>query len=144
MKKLVLLIACAVFAFSANAAPQPVDFNKLPKHSQEFIQKNFPTEKVKNVWMDREASWDKYTVNFNSGNMVSFEGGKGNWSQIMMKDGSVPMAVIPMKIKSYTGTKYPGMPIIGIKTTADGYEVWLSDKTALTFDKDGKFVKAAK
>ena len=56
---------------AVNAAPQKVDFGKLPKNSQEFIQKNFPGEKVKAVEMDREASWDKYTVYFNSGNQVS-------------------------------------------------------------------------
>ena len=61
MKKILLLVAAAVFAFAVNAAPQKVDFGKLPKNSQEFIQKNFPGEKVKAVEMDREASWDKYT-----------------------------------------------------------------------------------
>ena len=67
MKKILLLIASAAIALAVNAAPQKVDFGKLPKNSQEFIQKNFPGEKVKAVEMDREASWDKYTVYFNSG-----------------------------------------------------------------------------
>ena len=49
MKKILLLIAAAVFAFAVSAAPQKVDFGKLPKNSQEFIQKNFPGEKVKAV-----------------------------------------------------------------------------------------------
>ena len=64
MKKILLLIASAAIALAVNAAPQKVDFGKLPKNSQEFIQKNFPGEKVKAVEMDREASWDKYTVYF--------------------------------------------------------------------------------
>ena len=83
MKKILLLIASAAIALAVNAAPQKVDFGKLPKNSQEFIQKNFPGEKVKAVEMDREASWDKYTVYFNSGNQVSFEGGSGDCSQII-------------------------------------------------------------
>ena len=74
MKKILLLIASAAIALAVNAAPQKVDFGKLPKNSQEFIQKNFPGEKVKAVEMDREAS-DKYTFYFNSGNQVSFEVG---------------------------------------------------------------------
>ena len=101
MKKILLLIASAAIALAVNAAPQKVDFGKLPKNSQEFIQKNFPGEKVKAVEMDREASWDKYTVYFNSGNQVSFEGGSGDCSQIIMKNGSVPMSVIPAKVKTY-------------------------------------------
>ena len=62
MKKILLLIASAAIALAVNAAPQKVDFGKLPKNSQEFIQKNFPGEKVKAVEMDREASWDKYRI----------------------------------------------------------------------------------
>ena len=94
--------------------------------------------------MDREASWDKYTVYFNSGNQVSFEGGSGDWSQIIMKEGSVPMSVIPAKIKTYTGNNYPGQRVVMLETTADGYKAVLANKTALDFDKDGNFVKAAK
>ena len=141
MKKILLLIASAAIALAVNAAPQKVDFGKLPKNSQEFIQKNFPGEKVKAVEMDREASWDKYTVYFNSGNQVSFEGGSGDCSQIIMKNGSVPMSVIPAKVKTYAGNTYR---IVMMETTADGYKVALSDKTVLDFDKDGNFTKATK
>ena len=144
MKKFLLLVAAAAMAFAVTAAPQKVDFGKLPKNSQEFIQKNFPSEKVKSVEMDREASWDKYTVYFNSGNQVSFEGGSGDWSQIIMKEGSVPMSVIPAKIKTYTGNNYPGQRVVMLETTAGGYKAVLANKTALDFDKDGNFVKAAK
>lgn len=44
-EKILLLIASAAIALAVNAAPQKVDFGKLPKNSQEFIQKNFPGEK---------------------------------------------------------------------------------------------------
>lgn len=144
MKKILLLIASAAFVFAVNAAPQKVDFGKLPNNSQEFIQRNFPREKVKSVEMDREASWDKYTVYFNSGNQVSFEGGSGDCSQIIMKEGSVPMTVIPAKVRTYTGNTYPGQRIVMFETTADGYKIALANKTVLDFDKEGDFTKASK
>jgi len=144
MKKILLFLACAATAFTANAAPQKVDFDKLPNNSQEFIQKNFSNEKVKSVEMDREASWDKYTVYFNSGNQVSFEGGSGDCSQIIMKNGSVPEVAIPVKLRSYAGMKYPGQRIVMYQTTADGYKLGLSDGTHVDFDKEGDFVKATK
>ena len=144
MKKILLLIASAAIALAVNAAPQKVDFGKLPKNSQEFIQKNFPGEKVKAVEMDREASWDKYTVYFNSGSRVSFEGGKGDWSEIVMKNGAVPATVIPVRIKTYVADNYSRQRIVMMETTADGYKVALSDKTVLDFDKDGNFTKATK
>lgn len=144
MKKILLFLVCAATAFAVNAAPQNVDFGKLPKNSQEFIQKNFPREKVKSVEMDREASWDKYTVYFNSGSQVSFEGGSGDWSEILMKDGAVPATVIPAKIRTYAGNTYRGTNMVMLKTTADGYEAKLSSGTILYFDKDGNFTKATK
>ncbi len=144
MKKILLLVVAAVAACAAFAAPQKVDFDKLPKNSQEFVQKYFPSEMVKSVEMDREASWDKYTVYFNSGNQVSFEGGSGDCAQIIMKNGSVPAAVIPTNIKSYVGNNYPNQRVVLMETTADGYRVGLADRTMIDFDKDGQFVKAMK
>lgn len=144
MKKILLFFVCAAAAVSVSAAPQEVEFDKLPKNSQEFVQKNFPGEKVKSVVMDREASWDKYTVYFNSGNQVSFEGGSGDCSQIIMKRGRVPATALPAKIKAYAAAKYPDLNVVMIQTTADGYKVGLSDKSFLDFDKNGDFVKAVK
>jgi len=144
MKKFVLFFVCAAAAFTVSAAPQNVDFDKLPRNSQEFIQRNFPNEKVKSVEMDRTASWDKYTVYFNSGSQVSFEGGTGDCSQIVMKNGSVPAAVIPAKVRSYIVSNYPGQNAVMMETTADGYKVGLADKTNLYFDKNGKYTKATK
>lgn len=144
MKKFLFLIVCAAAALSVSAAPQKVDFDKLPKNSQEFIQQNFPREKIKNVEMDREASWDKYTVYFTSGTQVSFEGGSGDWSQIIMKDGYVPAATVPVKIKSYAGNNYPGFGIVAMETTKDGYKIKLSNGTNLLFDKDGDYTQATR
>ncbi len=98
-------------AFAVSAAPQAVDFDKLPKNSQEFVQKNFPNEKIKSVEMDRQSSWDKYTVYFNSGNQVSFEGGSGDCSQIIMKNGSIPATALPSKVRNYVAGKYPSQNI---------------------------------
>lgn len=144
MKKFVLFFVCAAAAMAVSAAPQKVDFDKLPASSQEFIRKNFPREKVKSVEMDREASWDKYTVYFNSGNRVSFEGGSGDCSEIVMKSGSVPASAVPSRLRSYVASQYPAMQIAMYQTTADGYRLGLSDKTFLDFDKNGNFVKAVK
>lgn len=144
MKRFLLFFVCAATAASVSAAPQTVDFDKLPKASQEFVQRNFPNEKVKTVEMDREASWDKYTVYFASGNQVSFEGGSGDCSQIIMKSGSVPVSAVPAKIKTYIGNKYPMQRIVQYETTANGYKIGLSDNTFINFDKNGDFTNAAK
>lgn len=137
-----MTLVCAAAAWCVSAAPQEVDFGKLPQKSQEFVQHYFSNETVKRVEMDRESSWDKYTVYFNSGNQVSFEGGTGDCTQIVMKDGYVPAAVLPDGVKGYVGRKYPAGKIVGYETTADGCKICMSNKTCLYFDKNGDFVKA--
>lgn len=144
MKKILAFFVCAAAAISVNAAPKNVDFDKLPTVSQEFIQKNFSHETVKSVVMDREASWDKYTVYFNSGNQLSFEGGSGDCSEIIMKNGAVPASAIPSRLRSYVVSQYPNVQVAMYQTTADGYRLGLSNRTFLDFDKDGNFVKATK
>lgn len=144
MKKLLLLFACAATAVAVNAAPQKVDFDKLPNSSQEFIRTNFPREKVKTVEMDRDSSWDKYTVYFTSGTEVSFEGGSGDCSEIIMKDGAVPASALSPRLRSYVTAQYPNSQVTMYQTTANGYRLRLADKTFLDFDKNGNFVKAAK
>ena len=137
-----MTLVCAATAWCVSAAPQEVDFGKLPQKSQEFVQHYFSNETVKRVEMDRESSWDKYTVYFNSGSQVSFEGGSGDCSQIIMKNGTVPASAIPAKIRSYVSSNYSGRQITSYETTADGYKICMSNKTCVYFDKNGDFVKA--
>ena len=144
MKKFLTFFVCAAAAISVSAAPKNVDYDKLPASSQEFLQKNFAHETVKSVVLDREASWDKYTVYFNSGTQVSFAGGSGDCSEIIMKSGSVPAAALSPRLRSYVTAQYPNAQVVMYQTTADGYRLGLADKTFLDFDKNGNFVKAAK
>ena len=144
MKKMLMLLVSAAAALSVSAAPQQVNFDKLPNSSQAFIRKNFPGETVKSVEMDREASWDKYTVYFNSGTQLSFEGGSGDCSEIIMKNGTVPADAIAPRLRSYVASQYPNTSIVFYQTTANGYRVGLPDKTFLDFDKNGNFIKATK
>ena len=133
MKKLLLTFVCAAAALGVCAAPEKIGFDKLPKSSQEFIQKKLEG--------DREASWDKYTVYFNSGSRVSFEGGKGDWSEIVMKNGAVPATVIPVRIKTYVADNYSQSMVNRLSTMKEGYKVGLTNGLTLYFDKEGKFKK---
>ena len=93
---------------------------------------------VKDTEMDREASWDKYTVYFNSGSRVSFEGGKGDWSEIVMKNGAVPATVIPVRIKTYVADNYSQSMVNRLSTMKEGYKVGLTNGLTLYFDKGGQ------
>lgn len=142
MKKWIMTFVCAAAAWCAGAAPQEVDFGKLPQNAQDFVHRYFSNEKVRRVEMDRESTWDKYTVYFNSGNSVSFEGGSGDCTRIVMSEGHVPGAVLPNGVKSYLNRKYPSNAVSSYETTSDGCRVGLSNGVSLYFDQNGEFVKA--
>lgn len=144
MKKVFLALAFAAGTLFATAAPQNVSLDKLPKSSQEIIQNDFSKEAIKDVQMDRESSWDKYTVHFTSGNMISFEGGSGDWSEIKMKVGAVPATLVPVKINSNVKNNYAGTQIKMIMKTNDGYQVKLSNGVDVYYDKDGNIAGAAR
>lgn len=144
MKKVLLVLAFVAGSFVANAAPQNVSLDKLPKVSQELLKSDFSNEAVKNIQMDRESTWDKYTVHFTSGNAISFEGGSGDWSMIDMQSGAVPSNLIPVKINSHVKNNYPGNQIKMIMKTKDGYQVKLSGGVTVLYDKDGNVALATR
>lgn len=144
MKKMFLALAFAAGTLFATAAPQNVSLDKLPQNSQELLKSDFSKEAVKNIQMDRESSWDKYTVHFTSGNMISFEGGSGDWSKIDMKVGAVPSNLIPVKINSNVKNNYPGNTVKMIMKTNDGYQVKLSGGVTVMYDKDGNVAMATR
>lgn len=144
MKKVFLALAFAAGTLFATAAPQNVSLDKLPKASQELLKADFSKEAVKDIQMDRESTWDKYTVHFTSGNMISFEGGNGEWSKIDMKVGAVPANLVPVKINSHVKNNYPGNSIKMIMKTNDGYQVKLSGGVTVMYDQDGNVAMAAR
>ncbi len=139
-----MLALCAITTLSALAMPQKVSFDKMPKKSQEFVEKYFPNDKIISVELDRRTpSAEKYTVYFDNGNEVTFDGGSGDCTQIVMKKGAVPEDMLPANLKSYLYDKYPTQTLTSIESTQDGYRLGLSNGSTLYFDKDGRPATAA-
>ncbi len=144
MKKFICSLIGAATLFSLSAAPEKTTFDKLPASSQEFVQRYFSGETIRAVELDREASWDKYTVYFDSGNEVSFEGGTGDCSEVIMKHGSIPVSMLPAKVSAYVGMHYPNQKITAITHTKHGCRLTLANGIWADFNKEGEFVKASK
>lgn len=139
MKKILLLALGAAISLTVLAMPHKVSFDKMPKKSQEFVEKYFPSEKIISVELDRRVPSDeKYTVYFANGNEIAFDGGSGDCSQIVMKQGAVPEDLLPAKMKNYLYEKYPMQTVTSIERTRDGYRLGLSSGSAIFFDHDGK------
>ncbi len=138
MKK-ILLLALTALTLTAVAMPHKVAFSKLPKRSQEFVERYFPAAKVISVELDRRSpSAEKYTVYFSDGNEVAFDGGSGDCSQIVMKSGSVPVDMLPAPMGEYLRANFPNEGVTMIERLNDGYRLQLANGTSLDFNKDGR------
>lgn len=137
MKKILFLALCAL-TLPALAMPHKVAFDKLPRRSQEFVHQYFPTQKVISVELDRRSgSSEKYSVYFANGNQASFDGGNGDCTQIIIKSGSLPVGVLPTKIRSDIMADHPNQGVTLYERQKDGYRLQLTDGTTLFFNKDG-------
>lgn len=141
MKKLLFLVACLGTILTAGAAGHKVDFSELPARSQAFIGKNFPTEMVKNVEMERKDAKDHYTVLLSNGTKVMFDGTSGELTGVAVKEGSVPSSLVPSKVRTYMSNTYPKERIHKMAKTDKGYRFHLSNGLILHFDAQGNFTK---
>lgn len=134
----------ATLSLAVLAAPEKTTFDKLPQNSQEFVQRYFAGETIREVELDRDSSWDKYTVWFDNGNMISFAGGSGDCTEIKIKQGAIPVSVLPAEAAAYLGTHYRNQKIHGMKQTKEGFRISLENGVWVDFDKNGRFIKASK
>ncbi len=129
---LVCLVTFQVSAFADN--DKPISMSQLPATAQQIIKKHFSGKKVALAKMETGLFEKSYDVVFNNGEKVEFDR-KGNWTEIDCKMSSVPAALIPAKIKQYVKSTYPGAKIIQIEVDASEYEVKLSNRLEVTFNK---------
>lgn len=129
---LVCLVTFQVSAFADN--DKPISMSQLPATAQQIIKKHFSGKKVALAKMETGLFEKSYDVVFNNGEKIEFDR-KGNWTEIDCKMSSVPAALIPAKIKQYVKSTYPGAKIIQIEVDASEYEVKLSNRLEVTFNK---------
>ena len=80
-----------------------------------------------------------YDVVFNNGEKLEFDR-RGNWTEIDCKMSSVPSALVPAKIRSYVKATYPGTKILKLEKDDNRYEVKLSNRLEVTFNKNFQVV----
>lgn len=144
MKKVLSTLAALLAAVTLYAAPQKITFDKLPKNSQEFVQKYFAGETIRSVEMDRSSSSDKYVVWFDNGSSLTFAGGSGDCTQVMVEEGSIPYSLLKAPMKSYLQQHYPSERVVMWESMKEGSRLKLASGVVVYFDQDGKYVKATK
>ena len=134
------LIVSALMTFSACAGnDRPAKLTDLPDAAQSFIKRHFTAEKPVLVTIDKELIGNTYEVNFSSGNSIDFDR-NGEWKEVECRP-EVPAAIVPAQIIKLVQNNYPEAKIIKIDRDRYGYEVELSIRLELKFDKDFNLVE---
>ena len=138
MKKIILVLA-AIFSigvFSASADNDKViNKNQLPAQAQQFINEHFNGVDLSYAKQERDILKKSYEVRLANGVKIEFNE-KGVWEEVDCQFGEVPAAVIPVAIKKYVDDNFAGEKVISIERNCYNYEVKLSNRLELKFDKD--------
>lgn len=137
MKKLTFILLCVftVCVISLRADnDKPIQVNQLPAVAQQFIKQHFANRKVALAKVETEFLSKKYEVVFADGDHINFDS-KGNWEEIECKSSSVPAVIVPAPIMDYIHENYPETTVKKIEKEHREYEVKLSNRVELSFDK---------
>lgn len=135
MKKIVMtLVALAAFATALSADDRPMAYEKLPAPAKEYIQTNFPGEKTTMVTKDDDLIFADYTVMLSNGIRLEFEH-SGALTQISSPDG-IPAELVPVSIRNYVQAHYPDAGYLDFEIGKRTYEVKLTNRMELKFNKN--------
>lgn len=138
MKK-ILLILVAVFSVGIFAAvadnDKLINKSQLPKPAQEFIDAHFAGVDLLYAKEDCNILLNSYEVRLANGVKVEFSS-KGNWEEVDGGQSAVPAVIVPQPIKNYVEKNHPGERILVIEKNRNDYEIKLSNRLELKFDKN--------
>ena len=135
-RKTIWMLILTLFVSSISYAGNDIfiSFEQLPPLSQEFIKKHFGDKKIALSKMERDVFKISYDVILTNGDKLEFNS-KGEWMQIECKYSFVPIEIIPVQILNYVQTNYPSAKILEIEKKRTYYEIQLSNKLEIKFNK---------
>lgn len=139
MKKLFLL-AVVMFLLGVPAKADRdyvITKNELPAKARQFVDQHFASSKISYVKEERDFLDRNYEIFFADGSKVEFTR-NGDWWDIDCRYTQVPVAAIPADIQNYIKLHFPEAKVLKIERERNDYEVKLSNKMELTFDKKFK------
>ena len=108
---------------------------KLPVTAQKFISTHFPGIKISYVKEERDFMEKNYEVVFTDGSKIEFSR-RGEWKEVDCRYTEVPSAIVPDQIEKYISEHYHNEKVLQIDRNHNSYEVRLSNRLELTFDKN--------
>ena len=142
MKKLTFILVCLLTLCTTMACAdneKPIQVSQLPTAAQELISRHFAGSTVAMAKVESGLASKSYEVVFADGAKLDFDG-KGNWKEIDCKLSEVPEALVPAQINSYVQANYPDAKVIKIERDRKEYEVKLSNRMELKFDRNFRLI----
>ena len=96
MKRMFLIIAVVFVSMACVAEDRPVTVEQLPVAAKDFINVNYPGEKMSYAFVDDDIIKPDYTVRLANGVEIVFEH-DGSLEKITAP-GGVPEGVVPVQI----------------------------------------------
>lgn len=142
MKKILFALA-AIFTLGVSNVSADNDKliqkSELPVQAQQFINDHFANVKLTYAKLERDFLERAYEVVLADGTKIEFTQ-KGAWKEVDCRYDEVPAAIVPQAIKDYVAQNYPGEKILKIEHDRGYYELKLSNRYELTFNKDYRIV----
>lgn len=129
---MILALAVAVVSMACAAEDKPVTFEQLPTAAKEFINVNYPGEKISYAFVDDDVIRSDYTVRLANGVEITFE--HDGSLEKMEAPGGIPDGVVPVQIADYVKSNYPDAAIVEYEVGRKEYEVKLSNRLELKFN----------
>ena len=104
----------------------------LPSTVKFFVQHNFPGRSIAIAEKKITSKGTMYAVTLNDGVQIGFKE-NGSWEMVDCKMGALPTMLVPETVSTFMNAYYPGIPLVKIEKTANGYEVTLSNYVSLRF-----------
>ena len=137
--KNILLTLVAIFSvgiFSAMADnDRVINKSQLPAPAQQFLNEHFAGVDLTYAKEERDIFKHSFEVRLADGTKIEFTS-KGEWDEVECRFGEVPAAIVPQAIKEYIYKNYAGAKVLYIERDRNDYEVKLSNRLELKFDKD--------
>lgn len=135
MKRFLVIIAMAMASLSImKADDRPVTFTQLPAAAQAFINTNYPSDKISYATVDDDFIRPDFNVVLVSGVRIKFEN-NGALEKIESPAG-VPDILIPVQIRDYVKIHYPDSIIREYEIGRRHYEIKLSNRLELKFNRN--------
>ena len=135
MKKIFAVAAIVLASLQiVKADDRPVTFSQLPVPAQTFINTNYPDEKISYATKDDDFILPDYNVMLANGVKIQFEH-SGALEKIESRTG-IPMELIPFQSRDYVKMHYPDAIFVEYEIGKKSYEVKLSNRLELKFNRN--------